>query len=297
MQKIFRRTQADRPVRFVYYVMDVYPDAAVASGMLRRGSLLERALRAVTARTLQAADGVIALGRDMQQIIHERYGRRVRDDHVHLIRPWADGRELDFIEKAMNPLAAKYGVDRNFTIAYSGNFGVAHDLETVVTAIRQTHGDAGLTWLFIGAGKRFDELQDRAKTERWSHVRFLPYQERDALNLSLNLGDAHLVTQLPPFTGVVVPSKLFGILAVGRPVLMVGPSDAECSRIVAEHGAGFVIPNGDADELLRRVRELRDDAALRDRLGRAARAALESHFDRPIACQAIEELLTDVVSP
>ena len=131
---------------------------------------------------------------------------------------------------------------------------------------------------------------------QWEHVRFLPYQDRAALNESLNLGDAHLVTQLPAFTGVVVPSKLFGILAVGRPVLMVGPPDSECARIVGESDAGYVIPNGNARELADRIRELRDNALERARIGQAARAALETRYDRSVACRAIEELLVRVVA-
>jgi glycosyltransferase involved in cell wall biosynthesis len=297
LQRFFRRTHGDRqPVRFVYYVMDLYPDAAIASGMLRRGSIVERALRSLTSRTLAAADGIIALGRDMKHLIRERYGRRVPDARVHVVPPWADGRELVHIERRLNPMAAEFGMAGKFTVLYSGNFGVAHDVDTVAAALKQTHGEPDLTWLFIGGGRRVHELQRRAQRERWWHVKFLPYQDRDALNFSLNVGDVHLVTQLPAFTGVVVPSKLFGSLAVGRPVLMVGPPDAECSRIVAEHGAGFVIPNGDADQLVRRVRELRSNAALRDRMGRAARAALEAHYDRPIACQTIEDLLVRVVA-
>ena len=289
--KALRRTSSGAPVRFIYYAMDMYPDAQVASGMLRRGAFIERVLRAITARTLEAADAIIVLGRDMEQLLLERYKGSVSAERIRIVRPWADAGELHFVDKPANPLAAQLGLDGVFTIVHSGNFGIAHDADTIVEAIRLTETDGDLAWVFIGGGRRIDEIASLARDEGWKHVRFLPYQERDALNLSLNLGDAHLVTQLPAFTGVVVPSKLFGILAVGRPVLMVGPASSECARIVSEHGAGFAIANGDAAGLAARVRELRDDPPARKRIGLAARRALETRFDRGLACAAIEDLI------
>ena len=295
LTKASRRSSSGAPVKFIYYAMDMYPDAQVASGMLRRGALIERLLRAITARTLKAADAIIVLGRDMEQLLREQYRSSAPANRIHIVRPWADSGELCFVDRSANPLAATLGIGDHFTVVHSGNFGIAHDADTIVQAIRLTEKDGNLTWLFIGAGRRIEEIAELARQEKWRHVRFLPYQDRDALNLSLNLGDAHLVTQLPEFTGVVVPSKLFGILAIGRPVLMVGPATSECARIVTEFGAGYAIPNGDGEGLAARVRELRDDAATREKAGRAARRALETRFDRSLACQAIEDLLHRVL--
>ena len=149
-----RRTAKGRHVRFVYYVMDVYPDAQVASGMLRRGSLIERVLRAVTGWTLRSADGIIVLGRDMRQLLLERYGRQASAERIHIVRPWADATELRFLEKSRNALAERTGTHRVFTVVHSGNFGIAHDVDTIVGAIHLTRDEPGLLWLFIGAGRR-----------------------------------------------------------------------------------------------------------------------------------------------
>jgi glycosyltransferase involved in cell wall biosynthesis len=277
--------------RFVYHVMDLYPDVLTAAGGLSPAHPVARAMAACTGYTLGEADAVIALGRDMRDRILDRYGRHVAPDRVHVVPPWADGAALRPVAKADNPLAAALGLRDTFNVVYSGNLGVAHDVDTLVATIDRTRDDAGMQWLFIGGGNRFEALATTARERSWPHVRFLPFQERGALNESLNLADVHLVSQLPAFTGVVVPSKLFGILAVGKPAVMIGPSDAEVSRIIDEDGAGVVIRNGDAAGLVAALGRLRDDPAERHEMGRRGRAAFERKYEQRVACDRVEEIL------
>ena len=297
VQKQFRYAPSGRPVRFVYHVMDLYPDAAVASGVISAGLRTDRAMRRLTARTLEVADAVIALGRDMKERLLRQYGSYIRAERIHIIQPWSDGAELHPLPRHENPLARELGVTDTFNIVYSGNLGVAHDLETFTDAIEIMKDDPpGIRWLFIGSGKRFAELSERVRAAGWTNVQLLGYQERETLNQSLNLADVHLVSQLPTFTGVVVPSKLFGILAVAKPAIMVGPPDAECSRIIEDHRAGYVIPNGDAESLVRHLRELRRDPELARSLGRNGRCAFERLYERQVACERIRLLLERVVA-
>jgi colanic acid biosynthesis glycosyl transferase WcaI len=293
LQRTFRTGDGGRGPRFVYHVMDLYPDAAVASGLFRAGGAVDRALGRVTAHTLHSADAVIALGRDMRDRILSRYGRHVRADRVHVIPPWADGRELFPLDRAANPMAAELGLRDTFNLVYSGNLGVAHDVKTIVEAIDATAGLERLRWVFIGGGNGLTHLRAHADRVRWPHVRILPYQEREVLNQSLNLADVHLVSQDPRFVGLVVPSKLFGIMAVARPTIMVGPPDAECSRILSEHDAGVVVPNGAAPQLVRTIERLMNDSQSRV-MGARARAAFDRHYDRSIACGRLTKILEDV---
>ena len=286
-----RRRPGGGRIRFVYYVMDVYPDAAIASGMFKPGGMADRLFSLVTRQTLGRADAIIALGRDMKELLLRRYGRRACGEKIQIVTPWADGRELFPVEKAENPLARELGVVETFNVVYSGNFGVAHDVYTIVKAIELTREDAHLSWLFIGGGKRLAELAAEAKAKGWPHVRFLPYQPRTLLNQSLNLADVHLVTQLPAFTGIVVPSKLFGIMAVGRPTIMVGPADCEVSRILVEQGAGVVLANGDSAGLVEWVRRYRADAGASRLAGANGRAAFERAYGVAVACGRLAEIV------
>ena len=291
IQKRLRRRADGRCVGLVYHVMDLYPDAAVASGMMRAGGALEKCFRRVTARTIRASDAVIALGRDMRERIIRNYEVQDGEARIHVVQPWADGAALRPAPKSEAAPHVAPELAETFNVVYSGNLGVAHDLETLVGAVRLMQSDPATVFIFIGGGKRLDDLRTLATSERWPHVRFLPFQDRERLVHSLNLADVHLVSQLPAFTGVVVPSKLFGVLAVGKPAVVVGPTDAECSRIVAESNCGYVTPNGDAALLAQRLRQLRDDPALREEMGRRARATFDARYDQPIACERIRDIL------
>ena len=291
LHKQFHRSPPDKPVRFIYHVMDLFPDAVVASGIMPAGSLAERFFQRLTSRTLEVADDVIVLGRDMQERLVREYGHHVHRERMQVVPPWADGKLLFPMDNAHNLMARSLGLAETFNIVYSGNLGIAHDLETMTAAMELTRGEEQLRWVFIGGGKRFDALRRKVEQAGWRHVQLLGYQERENLNQSLNLADVHLVSQLPAFTGVVVPSKLFGIMAVGKPAVMIGPADAECSRIIREHEAGFVVPNGQPAELVDRLHQLHQDATLRHQIGARARQAFEAHYDRAIACDRIEAIL------
>lgn len=289
IQKQFRRRPDGERIRFVYHIMDLYPDAATAMGVMPAGSFIECGVARLTQRTLDLADAVIVLGRDMKERIVGRY--RCDAERIHVVQPWADGKLLFPMRKSDNPMARRLGCENTFNIVYSGNLGLAHDLDTLIGAIELTRSDPTLRWIFIGDGQRFASLREASARSGWKHVDILPFQSRAELNESLNLADVHLVSQLPEFTGIVVPSKLFGMLAVGKPSIMVGPPDAECARIIAESGAGFVVSNGSGALLVERIRRFQSDPALLEQTGRRARAEFERNYEERVACSRIETIL------
>lgn len=296
LQRQFQDASGGRRVRLVQHIMDLYPDAAVALGVLKDDSLPHRIMARLTRRNLETSDAIIVLGRDMAERVIHGYALEHLASRIHIVPPWSDASLLTPLDRSNNPLAASLGLRDTFNIVYSGNLGLAHDVDTLTAAIDQMRSDPGIVWLFIGGGKRFDQLKDHAARANWTHVRFLPYQDREALNHSLNLADVHLVSQLPAFTGIVVPSKLYGILAVGKPSIMVGPADAECSRVIEEHACGYVVPNGQANQLVAHLRHLRANPELCRTMGHRARLAFEQHYDCPIACNRIERILESVVN-
>lgn len=294
LQRQFSSNHRGGRIRLVNDVMDLYPDAAVAMHVLKPHSLPHRIMARLTRRTLESSDAIIALGRDMKQRIITQYGLERQRDKIHVVPPWADGQALRPLPRDQNPLAKELGLQHTFNIVYSGNLGMAHDVDTLIASIEQMRQD-DVRFLFIGGGSRFNQLQEHAENAKWGHVVFLPYQERERLIQSLNLADVHLVSQLPAFTGIVVPSKLYGIMAVAKPTVMVGPPDCECSLVVHETNSGYVIPNRMPAILTQQLRALKQDPKLRERMGRSARRAFEQHYDRAISCQRIEEILAMAV--
>jgi colanic acid biosynthesis glycosyl transferase WcaI len=141
---------------------------------------------------------------------------------------------------------------------------------------------------------RSAEIDDHVGREKLGNVLKLPYFSRERLNDSLAMGDVHLVCLHERMAGVVVPSKLYGAFAVGRPVLYVGPQDSTIARNILDADAGVSLPNDDGPGLVHAIERLAADRAERDRLGANARAFFVKHYERKVCCDAWAELLTEV---
>ncbi len=290
-----RRLLGRKSPVLVQHVMDLYPEALSAHGMMQRGHPLYKLFHWANGLSLAACHSVVALGEDMKDLILSKYPGRLDAGQLQVVQPWSEGDQLQPLPPSQCTLRRELGLEDSFNLVYSGNLGLAHDVETMVGAIEQSKGDGSLKWIFIGSGKNLEKLKARAEAEKWPHVRFLPFAPREQLCQSLHIADVHLVTQLPQWTGIVVPSKQFGIMAVGKPTLMVGPPGAEVSRVVIRHQCGRVVGNGDVVGLLLAIESLRP-AALRAEMGMRAREAFLACYDRPVACKHLETLLLDAAA-
>ena len=223
-----------RGARFWIWEMDLYPDVAVATGVLRSGSIAARLSEAVMDMPRRRADGVLVLGDCMRKRLTDR---GLPEPRLKVAENWADGSQI--IPSPMPPAPP-------FQILYSGNLGVVHDIETISSVLELLQDDARFRFLFAGGGVRFQELRSFCLRRRLKNVEFLPYQ--DAKSFSRRLAACHvgLVTLRPGCEGTVVPSKLYSLLAAGRPVLYIGPETASPASALRENRCGWSLNSGDA---------------------------------------------------
>lgn len=282
-----------RGSRFVYWVMDLYPEVPVGCGVMREGSLLTRLFEGLNRFCLRRADRVVVLGRCMQARV---LAKNVDADRVKHIGVWADPGEVQPVDRATNPLRREWGLDDAFVVMYSGNLGLAHDAATMCNAAKALDGDERIRFLFVGAGKRMVEAEDFVKAHGLTNCRFEPYQPRERLAESLSCGDLHLVSLLEGLEGVIVPCKLFGIMAAERPTAYIGHPDSEIARVLVEHACGRLVRQGDVDDLVETIRSLAADGATAARMGVNARTALRDAYDRDRACEAWRQLLEELAA-
>ena len=152
-----------------------------------------------------------------------------------------------------------------------------------------------IRFAIVGEGASKEALQARVAADGLESVEFLPYQPKATLSESLGAADVHLVTLRQGLAGYIVPSKVYGILAAGRPFIAAVEPHSEPDLIVREERCGVRIEPGDARALADAILTLRDDPRARAEMGRRARAALEARFDRPISAAAYERLFADVL--
>ena len=266
----------------IHWAQDVYPELAEELGVIPRGGLLARLLRAVSTWALRRQDEIVVVGRCMR----DRLIRRGVDaGKIEVIANWSPVGAVG--AEAVAEMRERLGWKDKFVVLYSGNIGLAHDFDTIIGAARLLEG-SGVEMVFAGEGPRLEQL--RCDTAGLDHVRFLPPQPKDELGAFLAAADVHLVTVRAGLEGLVVPSKAYGILAAGRPMVHVGPAGSEMGRLLAETGAGVSVGNGESAKLAEVLQNLsRDGEEVRRRGNLAKKAADDYTF--PAALRRWRELV------
>lgn len=284
-----------RGTKFVYWVMDLYPDLPVACGVMKERSLPTRLFEGLNRFCLRRADRVVVLGRCMmERVLNKGVAARDEGRIVH-IGVWSDPSEVKPFDRMSNPYREEWGLGDRFVVMYSGNFGIGHDVQTMCQAAELLADDDRFRFLFVGGGKRKAEVEAFVKERGLNNAVLAPYQPREKLDQSLSVGDVHLASLLEGVEGIMVPCKLFGIMAAGRPTIFIGHPRSELSRVLEEHDCGVTVRQGDAQALVDEIVRLESAPQRTEAMGANARRALSSAYDRHAACQRWTDLLEEVV--
>lgn len=245
-----------RGARVVHWVQDIYPEVAVEV----TGHSWLRALRPLRDAAWRRADHIVTLGADMAAVVA---AAGVQARRITVTPNWAPAglQPLGPEDEGVRAQRRAWGLDGHFVVAYSGNLGRVHDLEPVIRAAALLRADPRIVFLFIGGGAQRAKLEAEVRHEGLANVRFVDAQPRERLGASLGAGDVHLVTLKPGCERYVYPSKLYGIAAVGRPILFVGSPDCELARLVAHSGLGRAVDRNDPAALAAAVREFAGNPA------------------------------------
>ncbi|NGP53790.1 glycosyltransferase family 4 protein [Thioalkalivibrio sp. XN8] len=273
-------------------VMDVYPDLAVRDGILKENGLATRLLAKVSGIVLRRADAVIVIGRCMREQL-EKIG--VAPARLELVQNWVNDAEVWAVDHERNRLRDELGLGGKFVILYSGNMGVSHSFSDVLEAARRLKELPDIVFLFIGDGSRRKEISEWQQRFGLENVRLLPFQPNERLAESLSLGDVHFLSLRAGFEGLAVPSKAYGALAAGRPILYQGESTGEIARMVLEEEIGCVVPLDDPDTLVTAVRRYYEDRSLGVEQGMRALRLNQLKYGRDQALEKYSQILEALV--
>jgi colanic acid biosynthesis glycosyl transferase WcaI len=277
--------------RVICWSMDLYPEVPLAAGVVRRGSLMHRAFESIDRFCLRRADRVIVLGRCMRE---RMLAKGVKPERIELVDMWADPGEFSGRQGVGNAFRSAWGIGDRFTIQYSGNFGIGHDGRTIYEAMRLLRGEDRIRWVFAGGGTKRAEIEEFVRQERIDNVVLKSYQPRESLGELIALGDVHLVTISQGFEGLMVPSKFYGALAAGRPVIYIGPASSEVARVIAEEGCGIVIDQQRPQDLCAAIRRLMDEPGYRAEISSRALAAAHRRFTLDRSCDRWNTIIQSV---
>jgi colanic acid biosynthesis glycosyl transferase WcaI len=280
-----RRTAA----RFVFLCEDVFPEVAQLLQDFHH-PLVNRALDRLNRSLLRHADAVVAIGERMRERLVEEKG--ADPSRVHVIHNWADCEAIQPGDKH-NAFAREYGLADKFVVMHSGNVGLSQNLGVVIDAAARLQANERIVIAIVGDGAQREALERAATERRLANVRFFPYQKKELLHDSFATADAFLVSLVPGIEGYIVPSKLYGILAAGRPYVAAVDPSCEVARLAIEHRCGVLAAPGDPEALASAISALYDDPAMARAMGDNARQ-LAWRFDRRAAVTAYYDLFVRV---
>ncbi|MDX6752576.1 glycosyltransferase family 4 protein [Geminicoccaceae bacterium 1502E] len=271
-----------RGAKLVNWCQDLFPEVAAALGMGWAAGPAGRMLRALRNRSLRAAEANVALcGRMAEHLA----GEGVPQERIRIVHNWPDA-AIRPVPREANALRREWGLEGKFVLGYSGNLGRAHAPGAVLELVRSLRHMPNLCCLFIGGGAGIERLKAAAAEEGLDHLRFQPYQPRERLAESLSVPDLHLVSLDPSCEGLLMPSKIYGILAAGRPILFLGEAAGAVPRLPVPPGPSPILHAGAPAGLRRELLSLANDPARLARLGSSARTAYETAFTPDAALRA-----------
>ena len=282
-------TAARGRAAFVFYCQDIFPEVGALVQNFR-SALVDGALERVNRLLVSRADRIVAIGETMAERLRE--GKGARADRIRIIHNWADATAIVPSPK-QNPFSTAHGLDAKFVVLHAGNIGLAQNLDMVLDAAARLRDVPDVLFLFIGDGSQRASLEARARERGLDNVRFLPFQPRDQMRWTYASADVCLVSLKAGLSGYIVPSKLYPILAAGRPYIAALEETSEAAAITRRHECGVVTPPGDAGALAAAVRTLAGDRALCERMGANGRTAAPL-FDRARQVAAHAAVLREV---
>jgi len=264
-----------RPIRMIYVIFDVYPDTGVQAGVLSPNGVATRFWHRFNRFCFGRSEKIVVIGRCMERVIRDRLSQK---DQSKLVRMhvWAD--EAGIQRTPTESYRDRWGIDGQLVLGYSGNLGRFHDIDTIVSAMANLETES-IECIFVGEGYAKAAAQARVRSETIRNIQFHPYVPREDLGAVLQSFDVGLVALKRGQEGLSVPSKTFGIMAAGKPIVAIMAEDSEIALIIKETGCGWIVDPGDVNGLCNVIREARSMTQIqRQEMGAKGRQALTDHY-------------------
>jgi len=268
---------------------DVFPEIAVELKRLENRYLIAL-LRTLIAYYLARADRIVAIGEQMRQRLEQK---GARPERIVVIPNWVDTAAI-VPQPRGNEWAQEHGLADSFVVMHSGNVGHPQNLDVLVRAATFLRDLEDLAIVIVGGGARRTELMELADRLETDAVRFLGYQPRETLSLSLSAAHIHYVGLGEGLSGYVVPSRLYGILSAGRPVLVAADDDSETVEVVRAVGCGILAPPSRPEIVAAAIRDAHDGRYDLDGMGGRGRDYVVAEADRSIAIERYRRVLREL---
>lgn len=281
--------------KFIYNIQDFNPEQIMAVGY-SKGKAIINICMLIDKFSCKVSDKVIVVGRDMQDKLKERFNNKKVPNNV-FINNWINEKEiypLDSNNSNVVEFKEKYDLKEKYIIMYSGNIGLYYDLENLIKVIGRFNNREDIVFAFIGDGTVKDKLLSYASSNNLKNVKFIEYQDKSNLIYSLNAADIHWVINAKGIKGVSVPSKLYGVMAVGKPVLGVLERDSEARIIIEDSKCGICSEPGEYENIYKSIEYVINNRNQLKLMGEYGREYLEDKLTKDISIEKYKENILQV---
>lgn len=276
--------------RMVGYLQDIYPDVAVALGKVGNNWAVRR-LRKSLFDVYRRCDRMVVLSQDMAALLIDN---GVASDQISVVPNWADTEKIAPASGA-NRFREQHQLGERFVAMYSGNLGLTQRLEEFVAAAEMLKERTDILFCFVGRGSQEAALRQLVETRHLANVKFVDYQPQTELTHSLTAANIHLVPLTKRLSRCLMPSKLYGILAAGRPYLTNAPTGSELHTISINHNVGLTVKPESVKAIADQILWAADHPAELEIMGQNARRLAESEYTQQHSITKFRNVLQQVL--
>lgn len=273
-----------RCFKLISVIQDLYPDILVCSGFTNERAFLFRFLRRIVKNSFKACDRIVTISEDMRNHMEKIYTVA----EVKVINNMVIG---DIYPKPSVNNRNTFDTCKEFLVMYSGNFGIAHEYETLHETVRLLAENESILFKIVGGGIHYNSLKKACIRESLRNISFFPYTVKEDLNTSLNEADVHLIIFDNEFKNVLMPSKYYGILACGKPIILISSGENVISRDIVSYDIGFTVANNEPFRLRDILIKLSQEPETLIAMGQRARMLYMEKYRRELVLEKYKGII------
>jgi len=287
MANLFKKRQIH------YAIYDVYPDTAIKCNVIKKDGLIASIWNALNKWIWKQVTTIIVIGKCMEALIKQQSPSSIHGK-IHYIPLWVDADTITPVPKTQNHLINDWNLQGKFNVLYAGNMGLFHDMTPFLESAKQCQQLApDITFIFVGDGQKKKEITTYISKNNLTNCQVHGYVDRDDLKNSLSIADIGLVSLLPSFKGLSIPSKTLSLMAVGCPVIALLPQNSEMTEILESTHSGIVITNSDAKMITTTILDLKNNPIISQTLSKNGLHAATTVYNRKKIAGLYKSLILD----
>lgn len=277
----------------IFVAYDIYPDVALEQGIMKRGGLIDRFMRSINERVYGEAARVVALGMEMRDYMIKT-GIAEKPERIRVIPNWYSGDSLetrDIINAEFRQLRERWP----FIVLYSGNMGTCQDMDTILECMSELKNRDDILFVFTGHGNKHSYVKEYVCSGEFKNAKIYGFLLGEDYYDALNMADICLVSLAKGNEGLGVPSKTYGYLAAGKPVLAIMADDTDISLHLKQYGAGCNVRQGDVSALRAQILRYVEDLELLRQSSQNAKRLFRELYERSKCTEQYYHMITELL--